>query len=237
MKGLSLALLVLLSAVAYPQEQQCVQSELSGEAAQGHQFNQELGQGLVFSIVPMRIVPWAWFQITIIDKSHAGYVLNMSDANWLLATPDFGSAFIGGINSDQKAALGYRIRDLLFPISFGEKEELRTVSTDLYTTKAQEEESKSIAVLGSMRLGQMKFEITDYHFAKGNPPTSLEWVKFNAVVTVPADFRLSEKLVSAKLSLRYVECPAIPDEVIENIRNPKRHEYFLASESASATNP
>ena len=51
---------------------------------------------------------------------------------------------------------------------------------------------------------------------------SVDWVKFTGVVTVPSEFHISRRL-----SLTYVECPAVADEVIENIRNSKRHNYLL----------
>lgn len=63
---------------------------------------------------------------------------------------------------------------------------------------------------------------------------SVDWVKFTGVATVPADFRLSGKLIGAKLSLTYVDCPPISDEVIENMRNPRRNEYPLAAATTAA---
>jgi len=228
---------LFLALLSHAQDQQCVQSGFSGEAAQGQEFSQEFGEGLVFRIVPMRDAPWGWFKIRVADESHANFIFNSSDENWFLATADWGSAFIGGFRSDQKAALEYRLRYLIFPMSFDDKETLKKIAAALYTTKDSEEEHSSITELKSMRLGQMKFEITDYRFAEGEPPMSLEWVKFTAIVTVPADFILSEKLVAAKLSIRYVECPAIPDQVIANIRNPKRHQYFLPTDTAIPAKP
>lgn len=82
----------------------------------------------------------------------------------------------------------------------------------------------AIAELKSMRLGQIKFEITESRLANGQPPLSADWVKFTGVVTAPSEFH-----ISGKLSLTYVECPAVADEVIENIRNPKRHNYLLSA--------
>ena len=238
MKAPHLLFLLLFSTVlTHSQQQQCVQSEFSGEAVQGQQFNQELGEGLVLSVVPMRNAQWGWFQIRVRDESHGPFVFNQSDMNWLLATPDWGSAFIGGPNSDQKAALEYRLRYLAIPMSLDNKEALRKTTSFLSTAKTPEEEQSAVAALKSMRLGQITFQITEYRFADGQPPTSVNWVKFTGIVTVPTDFLLSGKLISAKRSLRYVECPDIPDEVIENIRNPKSHEYFLPKVAAGPPEP
>ena len=177
---------------------------------------------------------WGWFKIVVVDDSKGIFAFNQSDENWLLATSDWGSAFIGGPNSDVKRAMEYRVRDLVFPLSFDDKQKLRELSAPIYEAKTPEEARTAAPPLKSMRLGQIRFEITDYQLGAEEPPTSVDWVKFNAVVTVPADFSLSGKLVAAKLSLRYVDCPAIPDELIEGIRNPKRHEFFLPPETAAA---
>jgi hypothetical protein len=106
---------------------------------------------------------------------------------------------------------------------------------DKREARTSEQERSAVVALKSMHLGQIKFDITDYRFANGDPPKSVEWVKFTGIVTVPAEFTVSEKLVSAQLSLRFVDCPVIRDEVIENIRNPKRHEYVLPPETTIAS--
>ncbi|MBV9075488.1 MAG: hypothetical protein JOZ10_17820 [Acidobacteria bacterium] len=231
-----LALAFLLSTMlAHAQPQRCVQSEFSGEAAQGQRFTQELGEGLVFSVVPMWNAPWGWFKIRVRDESRGSiFVFNPSDDNWLLATPDWWSTFIGGgFQSDQNAALQYRLRSLVFPLSADAKEKLKEFTGLLSAAKTSEEERDAFVALNLIHLGQITFSIEDYRFANGDPPKSVEWVKFTARVTVPAEFTLSEKLVSAKPSLRYVDCPPIPDEVIENFRHPKRHEYFLTQQTAT----
>jgi hypothetical protein len=73
---LHLFVLLLFSTVLARSQQQCAQSEFSGEAAQGQQFNQELGQGLVLSVVPMRNAQWGWFQIRVRDESHSLFVFH-----------------------------------------------------------------------------------------------------------------------------------------------------------------
>jgi len=229
--------LLLFSPVLAQTQEQCVESEFSGEAFQGQRFNQELGEGLVLSVVPMRNARWGWFLIRLRAESSPVFVFNPSDMNWLLATPDWGSASIGGPLSDQKAALEYRLRYLVFPISLNDKKELRETASRLSVAKTPEEEHSAVAALESMHLGRIKFEINDHGFADGEPPTYLEWVKFTGIVTLPADFLLSGKLVSAKQTLKYVDCPAISAEVIESIRNPKRHEYFLPTGTAPPIEP
>ena len=238
MKAPALILLLLATLAAYGQEQQCVQSEFSGEATHAKTFRQELGQGIAFSIEPMGRTTqeprWGWFKIVVVDDSKGLFVFNPTDANWLFAIPDWGTAFIGGFNSDVKRAMEYRVRDLVFPLSFDDKQRLRELSALIYGAKTPEEAQTAAVPLKSMHLGQIRFEITDYRLGTEQPPTSVDWVKFNAIVTVPADFSLSGKLVAAKLSVRYVDCPAIPDELIESIRNPKRHEFFLPPATAAA---
>jgi hypothetical protein len=93
--------------------------------------------------------------------------------NWLLATPDRGSAFIGGFDSDQKAALEYRLRYLAIPLSFDNKEAFRKTASFLSTATTPEEEQSAVAALKSMRLAQITFQITEYRFADGQPPTSV----------------------------------------------------------------
>ena len=238
MKAPALILILLATLAACGQEQQCVQSEFSGEAVHNQRFRQELGQGITFSIEPMgrnaQEPKWGWFKIVVVDDSKGIFAFNQSDTNWLLATPDWGSAFIGGFHSDVKRAMEYRVRDLVFPLSSDDKQKLRELSASIYGAKTSEEAQTAAAPLKSMRLGHIKFEITDYQLGVEEPPTSVDWVKFNAIVTLPADFPLSGKLVAAKLSVRYVDCPAIPDELIEGIRNPKRHEFFLPPETTAA---
>ena len=129
MKTPPLVLLLLLTVASYCQQQQCLQSEFSGEAAQGQGFRQELGQGVAFSVVPMgrntQEPKWGWLKIRVVDESKVIFAFNPSDENWLLATPDWGSAFIGGFNSDVNRAIEYRLRDLIFPLSFDDKQKLR----------------------------------------------------------------------------------------------------------------
>ena len=162
---------------------------------------------------------------------HGIFVFNPSDTNWLLAT-DFASAFIGGPNSDVKAGIEYRARYFVFPLSLDDKQKLRETARLVKEASTEDEKRTAIAALKSMHLGQLKFEITDYTLAHVDPPTSIDWVKFTGVVTFPSGFRISEGLRSTD-----VECPAIPDEVIENIRDQKHHQYFLPAKTTTPSEP
>jgi hypothetical protein len=218
-------LAVLFSAIlADGQRTQCMQADFSGEASQEHGFQQELGEGLTFSVVPMtgkEEPQWGWFQLKVISSCSGGYVFNPSDANWLLVN-DWGSAFIGGPNTDVKAALEYRTRYMIFPTSGEDKQRLWLMLGSFRTAAAPEQERQITVTLNSMRLGQMKFVIEDFRLAQSEPPTYVQWVKFNTEVILAPDF-----LVSGKVGVSFINCPTISEEVVENIRNPKRHDYFL----------
>jgi hypothetical protein len=227
-----LLVLVLFSAVeAQTAPRQCVRAEFTGEATQDNAFTQDLGEGIRFSVFPMRMkedARWGWFQIRVIGGDEDGiFAFNPSDLNWLLAT-DFRSAFIGGPNSDVKASLTYRLRYFIFPISRDNKQQLRGAANRLVFAQTPGETGNATAALNSMPLGQIRFEITDYGLAGGEPPTSVEWVQFTSTVTLPPGF-----VMSRQLSPSYVECPAIPEEVIDNIRDQKRHDYFLQPKPTS----
>lgn len=205
-----------------------MQVDFSGEASQEHGFQQELGEGLTFSVVPMtekEEPQWGWFQLKVINSRSGGYVFNPSDRNWLLVN-DWGSAFIGGPNTDVKAALEYRTRHMIVPTSGEDKQRLWLMPGNL-PSAAQEREHEITAILNSMRLAQMKFVIEDFRLAQGEPPTYIQWVKFKTEVIFPPDF-----LVSGEVGVSFINCPAISEEVVENIRNPKRHEYFLPNGTA-----
>lgn len=206
-----LVFLLLLAGTAQTQQPQCIQSEFSGSAAQGQEFKQEFGQGITFTVFPMRLKEdprWGWFQIDVLgDREHAVFVFNPSDTNWLLAT-DFASAFIGGPNSDVKVGIEYRVRYFVFPLSLDDKQKLRETARLVNEASTEDEKRTAVTALKSMHLAQLKFEITDYTLAHVDPPTSVDWAKFTGVVTFPSGFRISEGLRSTDL-----ECPAIPDEV------------------------
>ena len=61
---------------------------------------------------------------------------------------------------------------------------------------------------------------------------NVEWVKFNVKLTLLPDFR-----VSGEIAPMFVQCPAIPAEVVENIRNPERHKCLLTSDRNSSKQP
>jgi len=202
---------------------QCERGEFSGEAKQGLAFSRELVGGIKFSVDPMQLKEdprWGWFQIRVVGTDQPVVVFNPSDTNWLVAT-DFWSAFIGGVNVDLEAALQYRLRNLVFPTSFKDKEKLRRVAGALYSAKVTDEIQKGVNALRTIPLGVIHFEITDYGLGEGEYPTSVEWIKFTVNVTFPRESsRLGPLLVTE------AECPAIPDEVIENIRGTERHKYL-----------
>ncbi|HEY8669949.1 MAG TPA: hypothetical protein VIL63_03845 [Terriglobales bacterium] len=204
---------------------QCERGEFSGEAKQGLAFSRELVGGIKFSVDPMQLKEdprWGSFQIRVLGTDQPVFDFNLSDRNWLLAT-DFWSSFIGGVNVDLKAALQYRLRNLIFPTSFKNKEKLRIVADALHGAKGKDEIEKSVNALRAIPLGVMQFEITDYAIGDGERPTSIEWVKFTVTVTFPREFSSVGPLLVSD-----AECPAIPDEVIENIRGTERHKPSVA---------
>ena len=111
MKLLRIAILIpLLAAAAQSQQSQCMRADFSGEASHDKVFHQELGEGLTFTVLPMKSKEdprWGWFQLRVLCD-HCRYVFNPADANWLFASGDWDSAFISGPNTDVKVALEYR---------------------------------------------------------------------------------------------------------------------------------
>jgi len=224
-KVLTILLLSLSGLQAQTTEPQCARGEFSAEARQGQPFSGELRGGIEFSVLRMRLEEdpkWAWFQIGVIGGDQGGFVFNPSDRNWLLAT-DFWSAFIGGADSDLEAALQYRLRYFVFPISVDGKQELLKAADTLKSAKTRGAIGEGLKVLRTIPLGLIRFEITDYRFGEGESPTSVDWLKFTVDVAFPPEFSRLGPLLTTN-----AECPAIPDEVFENIRSPERHKYVLS---------
>jgi hypothetical protein len=228
MKLLRIITLVLVPIVAaQAQERQCVETQFAGEATQLQEYSQQLDERLAFSVNPMRLREdprWAWFQIRVApNDGDAIVVFNPGDSNWLLNATDFWSVFIGGPDSDLNAALQYRSRYLLFPIAAADKQAARDVARLVTEAKTSEEIKRAVAALNAMRLAQVRFEITDYVLGKGQHSRSVESVKFDVKLIVPTEFRFSEKVPSI-----FVECPAIPRKLVENLRHRERHKHLLA---------
>jgi hypothetical protein len=227
----ALFVLLLSTLPAQCRQPQCIKSEFSGVATQSQTFRQELGQGIRFTVGPMTLEPdarWRWFQVVVIKEDEGVYVFNLSDTNWLLTT-DFWSAFIGGANLDLKAALGYRLRYLIFPVSSEDKERLREAVDLIRNANTPDQIMQAARSLKSIPLGQLRFEIADYGVTGSDPPTSVDWVRFSAIATLPPNF-----VVSGTLPTTLTACPAIPNEVIQNIRRPNRHEYLLHTTATTA---
>lgn len=226
-------LVVLITALASVfaaegQTLQCVQTDLSGEAKQAKPFSQNLGGGITFSVDPMQLredPKQTWFVIRAIGDGAGGYIFNPSDGNWVLAASGFWTAFIGGPRSDLRAALGYRSRQLLLPLSTEDKQKAREAAELVYEAKTPEQERKAIAALNAAHLAQAHFEITDYALGAGEPPVGVDWVRFNVSMTLPRDFA-----VSGGLPVSLVDCPLIPAEAIANLKDPDRHDYTLPRE-------
>jgi len=224
------ALVILITALVWAfaadaQTPQCFQTDFSGEAKQAKPFTQNLGDGVTFSVSPKQLREdprQAWFVIRVIgDNAH--FMLQPSDGNWVLAASGFSTAFIGGIApTDVRAALAYRSRHLLLPLSAADMKKAREAAVLVYEATTPEQASAAIAALKAVRLAQADFEITDYGLGPGEPPVSVDWVRFNVTVTLPLDFALW-----GELPVSVVDCPAIPAEVIANLREPRRHEYLL----------
>jgi hypothetical protein len=208
---------------------QCLQTYFVGVATQAEPFKQNVGSGVTFSVNPMRSredPKHAWFVIHMIGDDAIPFVLNQSDANWVFAANDFWTAFIGGAASDLRAALGYRSRHLLLPLSAEDKKKARVAATLVYEAKTVEQERTAIAALNTARLAQADFEIIDYGLGAGEPPVSVDWVRFKTTLTLPLNFA-----VRGDLPASLVDCPAIPAEGIANIREPRRHDYPLTTPS------
>lgn len=211
--------------VAQTMGPQCAKGEFSGEARQGQPpFSRELRGGIKFSVIPMQAKEdprWTWFKIRVIGDDQRVFVFNLSDTNWLLAT-DFWSAFIGGAYSDQEAALQYLLRYWVLPTAFEDKERLRRTADAIHDAKTKGEIEERLKALRAIPLGLIRFEITDYGLGAGQSPMSVDWVKFAVNLTFPPEFSRPGPLFVTK-----AECPAIPDEVVENIRSTNRHKYVL----------
>ena len=226
MKLLAIAVTVLAAVQAQSQAKQCLQLEFSGEATQTQGYRQRLGEDLTFSVDPMRLrddPKWAWFQIRVLPNDGV-FVFNLSDWNWLLAVSDFRSVFIGGPNSDLNATLQCRSRYLAFPLQKGGKDKATEAANLIRGARTTEEMRRALAALKALRLAQILFELSDYRLEAADPPMGVDWVKFKVKLTLPDDFRLSGEVAPI-----FVECPAIPDEMVKSIGNPDRHRYSLFS--------
>jgi hypothetical protein len=213
------------------QTPQCFQTDFSGEATQVKPFSQKIGGGVTFSVEPRKLSndpKQAWFVIRAIGDGAGHFALSPSDSNWLLAGSGFWPALIGGAQTDLRAALGYRSRQLLLPLSTEDKEKAREAAHLLYEAKTPEQEREAVAALNAAHLAQADVEITDYGLGAGEPPVSVDWVRFNVTLTLPLDFA-----IWGTLPLSVVDCPAIPDESIANLREPRRHEHLLSREHQS----
>jgi hypothetical protein len=233
MKALVILIAALVSVfAAEAQTLQCLRTDFSGEARQAKPFSQNLGGGVTFSVNPMQLredPKQAWFVIHVIGDDATGFVLQPSDMNWVLAASGFWTAFIGGnAGIDVRASLGYRSRHLLLPLSNEDMRKAREAAHLVYDATTPEQERGAIAALTAVRLAQADFEITDYGFGAGDPPVSVEWVRFNVTLTLPLDFA-----IWGTLPVSVVDCPAIPAETIANLREPRRHEYLLPRKEQS----
>ena len=207
------------------QTPQCLNTEFSGEATQAKPFSQNIGDGVTFSVEPSQLredPKQTWFVIRAIGDDAGAFSFNPSDRNWVLAASGFWTAFIGGAHSDLPAALGYRSRRLLLPLSAEDKEKAREAANLVYEAKTPKQERKAIAALNAAHLAQADFEITDYALGPGEPPVGVDWVRFNVSMTLPRDVA-----IRGDLPVSVVDCPAIPGEAIANLKDPRRHEYPL----------
>ncbi len=203
------------------QTPQCIQTDFSGEATQSHEFRQELGDGLTFTIKPMKFSGHpekAWFRIIVLRKGASLFVFNPSDTNWAVAVGGLGQVLIGGASVDLRKSLQDRSRYLFLPLSVDEKERARKAANSLYEATTPEQEMKAVAALNKVHMAHAEFEITDYELGGGAPPISVESVKFHVKITFPGDF-----LISGELPVTLVNCPAIPAEVIASLKDPHRH--------------
>lgn len=89
----------------------------------------------------------------------------------------------------------------------------------VYDAKTPEEEQKATAALKAVPLAQADFEITDYGLGAGEPPVSVDWVRFNVTLTLPLDFA-----IWGTLPVSVVDCLTIPAETIANLRELYRQE-------------
>jgi hypothetical protein len=165
---------------------------------------------------------WEWFAIRVVRRDDNGiFVFHPDDGNWLL-TFNFWSAFVGGPNTDVRAALRYQRRYLLFPISASLLPEARPVAEMFYQSKTDVDIKNAAQALRRLQLAHMQFEITDYGLDKSESPHAVKWVRFQAILTFPPSFRVSDDLPVVTVTR-----PEIPDDVIENLKDQKKFEFSL----------
>lgn len=224
---LLICILLLMPSIAFTQEQ-CAQMQFSGEATQSGKYTQQLLPSLALNVSPIRLKEdpkWAWFEISVSPDNRDGiFVFTQGDRNWLLDASDFWSAFIGGANSDLNRALQYRSRYFVFPITAEEKQSGRKAASMISSADDPKQLSRAITALERLHMAHLEFDITDYRLGGAEVPTSVDWVRFDVKVTFPPNIRLSTEMTS-------VPCPVIPPELLENIRDPKRHSYVLAADN------
>jgi hypothetical protein len=225
MKAFIVVVALLLVGEGHAQPVRCLETHFSGEVTQGDAFRKELGSGIEFSVnsASLKEAPWwSWFSIRVIRSSDGIFASQPSDTNWALAINNFGTVFIGGPRTDLRAALGYRSRYLLFPLSPEDLLKARQATELARTAQSKGQYQKALAALKAARLAHAEFEITDYGLGPGEPPTTVEWLRFDIKLTVPSAFT-----IAAELPVATVDCPAIPASVLDDIQHPKRFQYWL----------
>lgn len=226
MKWLATILFILATFGAKAQ-QQCVQFTFSGRATQNQDFKRALNDHLIFEVVPRHLkedAQWSWFEISVVPSDESGvFVFAPGDRNWLLDVTDLWSVFMGGPNSNLNDAMQYRSRLLVFPVASVDKQAAREAVSGITEAQTDEELSSATSALQKIRLAHIRFDITDYALVGRSLPTTVEWVRFHVTLTT-----LAGVLSSADSGSRQVPCPAIPADLVQNIRDPKRHSYVLA---------
>ncbi len=226
MKTLLILTTAFLSALgAQGQQRQCLRTDFSGEATQAKPFSQNIGGGVTFSVNPMQLredPKHTWFVIRVIGDDAGPFVYKPSDTNWVLAASGFWTAFIGGAQTDLRAALAYKSRHLLVPLTVEDKERTRKAAHLVYDAKTPEQKRNAILALNAVRLAQADLEITDYGLGIAEAPVSVEWVRFNITLTLPHDFA-----IWGELPVSVVNCPLVSTEVIADLQDPRRHEHPL----------
>ena len=113
---------------------------------------------------------------------------------------------------------------LRFPCKKGGKDKATEAANLIRGARTTEDMRRALAALKALRLAQILFELADYRLDAADPPMGVDWVKFKVKLTLPDDFRLSGEVAPI-----FVECPAIPDELVKSMANPDRHTYTLFS--------
>ncbi len=201
MKPNATPVVVLLLASAYALAQNCQTAKFNGQLKGSDAFQQSLGNGLVFRLIPLKD-NWGW-QIIISPRN--------SQDDWAYPVNPplrFGnSQYLGtGYGETVKEQLKHEheVRFLLTSTDYAQLFELAQDALWPYRAKEPNKATSDyLAALDRVKTGTVKLVALDYD--KNGPPEKVNWMSFDAHVITPKGFH-----GDSGLDWRTIECDSNP---------------------------